>query len=72
MNAKGLRQIADKALEPLGAGKPAWKQLADVATALGFEPSWTKLKQIRGQLVGSASVDAHAASGPLAGNASAE
>ncbi len=58
VNAKGMRQIADKALEPQGSSKPAWKQVADLATALGFEPSWTKLKQIRGQLIGGAAADA--------------
>jgi len=72
VNAKGMRQIADKALEPLGASKPAWKQVADVATALGFEPSWVKLKHIRGQLIGTAAADAHATPGPVVGNASAE
>jgi NADH-quinone oxidoreductase subunit G len=72
VNAKGMRQIADKALEPLGASKPAWKQVADVATALGFEPSWTKLKQIRGQLIGGAAAEAHATLGAVVGNASAE
>jgi NADH-quinone oxidoreductase subunit G len=72
VNAKGMRQIADKALEPLGASKPAWKQVADLATALGFEPSWTKLKQIRGQLIGSAAAEAHGTPQAVAGNASAE
>jgi NADH dehydrogenase/NADH:ubiquinone oxidoreductase subunit G len=71
VNAKGMRQLADKALEPVGSSKPAWKQVADVATALGFEPSWIKLKHIRGRLVGSGSTDAPAAAG-ASGTASAE
>jgi NADH-quinone oxidoreductase subunit G len=71
VNAKGMRQIAEKALEPLGSSKPAWKQVAEVATALGYEPSWIKLKHIRGQLMGSAAVDGHAPSA-AAGSASAE
>jgi NADH-quinone oxidoreductase subunit G len=58
INAKGLRQVGDKGLEPLGDSKPAWKVLADVAAALGFEASWSKLKQIRAQLGGSPSADA--------------
>jgi NADH-quinone oxidoreductase subunit G len=63
VNAKGIRQVADKALEPQGASRPAWKLVADLAAALGLEPSWSKLKQIRAQLVGTASPDvgAHAA-----------
>ena len=61
VNAKGMRQIAEKALEPQGASKPAWRILADLAVALGYEPSWTKLRQIRAQLIGGAAVDAPAA-----------
>jgi NADH dehydrogenase/NADH:ubiquinone oxidoreductase subunit G len=62
-----MRQLADKALEPQGSSRPAWKQVADLATALGFAPSWSKLKHIRAQLVGTASPDAsgaHAAAAP--------
>jgi NADH-quinone oxidoreductase subunit G len=58
VNAKGLRQVSEKALEPLGDSRPAWKVLAEVAAALGFEASWSKLKQIRSQLAGNASADA--------------
>jgi NADH-quinone oxidoreductase subunit G len=58
VNAKGLAQIGEKALEPLGASKPAWKQVAEVATALGYAASWTKLKQIRAQLAGTSAADA--------------
>ncbi len=47
VNAKGMQQKAEKALEPQGESKPAWQHLADVARALGFEPSWSKLKHIR-------------------------
>jgi NADH-quinone oxidoreductase subunit G len=57
VNSRGMRQVSEQALQPLGASKPAWKQLADLATALGYEPSWNKLKQIRLQLVGSAAPD---------------
>jgi NADH-quinone oxidoreductase subunit G len=71
VNAKGMRQMADKALEPLGSSKPAWKQVADVATALGYEPSWIKLKHIRGRLIGSGATDAPAVTS-AAGTASAE
>ena len=57
VNAKGLRQVAEKGVEPQGASKPAWRLLADLAVAIGYEPSWTKLKQIRAQLIGSAGAD---------------
>jgi len=72
VNAKGMRQVSEKALEPQGASKAAWRQIADVALALGYEPSWTKLRQIRTQLIGSAAVDTAAGSRPSIDSASAE
>jgi NADH-quinone oxidoreductase subunit G len=50
VNAKGMRQLAEKALEPQGASRPAWEHLAALAKALGVEPSWTKVKQLRAML----------------------
>jgi NADH-quinone oxidoreductase subunit G len=64
VNAQGMRQISEKALEPQGASKPAWKQLADLAQSLGYDAPWTKVKQIRAQLIGGAAGDAHSAPGP--------
>jgi NADH-quinone oxidoreductase subunit G len=75
VNAKGLRQIADKALEPQGASQPAWKLVAELATALGYEASWSKVKQIRQLLTGGAEPGAStppSASTTSAGGASAE
>lgn len=50
VNAKGFRQVADKALEPQGASRPAWEQIARLARALGLEASWSKLKDVRGAM----------------------
>ena len=55
---QGHAADGEQALEPQGASKPAWEPVADVATALGYEPSWTKLKQIRAKLAGGAAADA--------------
>jgi NADH-quinone oxidoreductase subunit G len=66
VNAKGMRQVSEKALEPQGASKPAWKAIAEVAVALGYEPSWTKLKQIRARLIGGAAMDTSSAAAPTA------
>jgi NADH-quinone oxidoreductase subunit G len=52
VNAQGIRQLSEKGLEPIGASKPAWKQVADLATALGFQAKWSKLKQVRSELTG--------------------
>jgi anaerobic selenocysteine-containing dehydrogenase len=57
VNAKGMRQVSEKALEPMGACKPGWRQVSEVASALGYEAQWTKLKQIRAQLIGGAAAE---------------
>jgi NADH-quinone oxidoreductase subunit G len=51
VNAKGLRQLAEAAIRPLGSAKPAWEQLLRVALAMGLETSWTKLREIRAKLL---------------------
>lgn len=50
VNAKGLRQVSDKAIEPQGVSVPAWKHLAALASTLGLEPSFSKLKDVRAKL----------------------
>ncbi len=50
VNAKGMRQQADRAIHPLGSARPAWEQITHVARALGFESSWSKLREIRARL----------------------
>jgi len=57
VNSRGMRQISEQALQPQGSARPAWRQLADVATVLGFEASWKKVKQIRAQLLGGATIE---------------
>jgi NADH dehydrogenase/NADH:ubiquinone oxidoreductase subunit G len=66
VNAKGVRQTSDPALQPLGASKPAYQVLAELARTLGYEPSWSKLAQIRTHLVGTA-VPAGSSSGTNVG-----
>jgi NADH-quinone oxidoreductase subunit G len=66
MNARGMRQVSEKALEPQGKSKPAWQVIADVATALGYAASWTRLKQIRARLTGGTAAEALSASTPPA------
>ncbi len=50
VNAKGLKQTADKAIDLLGSARPAWEQVADLARALGYVPGWKKLKDVRARL----------------------
>ncbi|MBX3191656.1 MAG: (2Fe-2S)-binding protein [Labilithrix sp.] len=54
VNRQGLRQIAEKGLAPQGASKPAWDHAAMLGRALGLEIGWSKLKEVRAQLGGSA------------------
>ncbi len=54
VNRQGIRQMADRAIFAQGASKPAWELVKLLATALGLAPSWSKLKDIRGMLVGAA------------------
>ena len=64
VNFKGMRQAAEKGIEPQGASRPAWQQIALLAKAMGLEASWTKLKQIRqslGIIAGDQHVHAHLA-----------
>jgi NADH-quinone oxidoreductase subunit G len=51
VNRQQIRQVAEKAIEPQGSSRPAWEQLRAIAVALGLEPTWTKLKDIRAELV---------------------
>jgi NADH-quinone oxidoreductase subunit G len=50
VNAQNLSQVSDKAIEPHGDCKPAWQWLSQLAAAMGYEPTWTKLKDIRARL----------------------
>src|SRR5262249_1600644 len=52
VNKKGIRQISERALQPLGSSRPAWEHTRALARALGLEPSFFKLKDIRTALVG--------------------
>ena len=61
VNRQNLHQVAEKALEPQGASRPAWEQLRAVAVALGLEPSWAKVKEIRSQLTAAAGATAASA-----------
>jgi NADH-quinone oxidoreductase subunit G len=50
VNAKGHKQIADRALKPQGDSLHAWEHAASIARALGLEPTWGSLKEIRTKL----------------------
>jgi NADH-quinone oxidoreductase subunit G len=52
VNANGKKQLADKALEPQGESLPAWQHTAAVARALGLEPTWSSLREVRSKMGG--------------------
>jgi NADH-quinone oxidoreductase subunit G len=47
VNAGGIRQLAERALDPIGSSRPGWKQLAELAIALGRAPTWGKVNDVR-------------------------
>ncbi len=52
VNKDGLRQLSDKAIEPIGASKPGWEQVAAVAKALGHDLGIKRVKEIRAAWLG--------------------
>jgi NADH dehydrogenase/NADH:ubiquinone oxidoreductase subunit G len=64
VNAKGIAQQAEPALQPLGDSRPGWKLVAELAAALGYDAPWSKLKQVRLQLSQSSNTDAPVAVAP--------
>ncbi|HEY1955679.1 MAG TPA: 2Fe-2S iron-sulfur cluster-binding protein [Polyangiaceae bacterium] len=50
VNYKGIKQMSEKAIAPQGASRPAFQQIAELALALGHEPTWSKLKDVRAKL----------------------
>jgi NADH-quinone oxidoreductase subunit G len=66
VNARGLRQVSEKALEPQGESKPAWQVLGAVAGALGQQARWRTLRAVRAELLGKASPDELASTTSLA------
>jgi NADH dehydrogenase/NADH:ubiquinone oxidoreductase subunit G len=51
VNRQGMRQVSDKAIEPIGSSQPAWELVRRITAALALEPTWTKAKDIRRELV---------------------
>ena len=50
VNKQGMRQVAEKGVLAQGASRPAWDLTKLLAVALGVEPSWSRLKDIRANL----------------------
>jgi NADH-quinone oxidoreductase subunit G len=71
VNAKGLRQIAEAAIRPLGSARPAWEQIAKLANAMGFEAGWTRLREIRAKLLVADAVPPPVPSAPEGGSSPA-
>jgi NADH-quinone oxidoreductase subunit G len=46
INAKGMTQQSDAAIEPQGDSRPAWKLVAALGVRMGFAVPWRKLEQL--------------------------
>ncbi len=47
VNAKGMSQESEKVITPQGASKPAFRLIAELASALGKPLPWKKLSDLR-------------------------
>ena len=54
VNRQGIHQLSEKGPLPQGDSKPAWELARLLGVALGLEVSWSKLKDVRSLLVGTA------------------
>jgi NADH-quinone oxidoreductase subunit G len=52
INAKGLTQESEQAIEPLGQSRPAWKLAAAVSVRLGAAIPYKSLEELRSALAG--------------------
>src|SRR5439155_18392873 len=52
VNRQGLKQHADKALEPQGSSRPAWEHATSIARAMHVNATWSKLKDLRAAMSG--------------------
>lgn len=46
VNAKGLAQVSEKAIGPVGDSKPAWRLVSELAKALGRAPGWRRSEDL--------------------------
>src|SRR5206468_11350538 len=47
VNARGMAQRSERAIDPRGESRPAWEILARLGEALGYATHWKKLKEVR-------------------------
>jgi NADH-quinone oxidoreductase subunit G len=52
MNAKGVVQESEQAIEPQGQSRPAWKLAAALGVRLGVPIPWRSLEELRAALAG--------------------
>jgi NADH-quinone oxidoreductase subunit G len=52
MNAQGLVQESEQAVQPFGQSRPAWKLAAALGVRLGAPIPWRTLEELRGALAG--------------------
>ena len=47
VNHKGLAQVSEKALRPMGDARPGWSLVAELGKVLGFATGWKRLGDLR-------------------------
>ncbi len=46
VNAKGLAQVSEKAIQPVADSRPAWRLVGELAKALGRAPGWRRSEDL--------------------------
>jgi NADH dehydrogenase/NADH:ubiquinone oxidoreductase subunit G len=52
MNAQGMIQESEQAVQPLGQSRPAWKLAAAIGVRLGLPIPWRTLEELRAAFIG--------------------
>lgn len=47
VNHKGIAQVSEKALRPMGDARPGWSLVAELGRALGYATSWKRVADLR-------------------------
>jgi NADH-quinone oxidoreductase subunit G len=52
VNAQGLAQKSEQAIQPQGQSRPAWRLIDELAKALGRAPGWKRIEDVKKALAG--------------------
>jgi NADH-quinone oxidoreductase subunit G len=65
VNAKGMAQESEKAIQPRGDSKPAWRLVIELARALGQPMPWKNLAELQAEMTGTSGTPAEGTNATL-------